>query len=71
MEVIMMDEIKEVRKELRELKRLLCRTHAFVEYKLPDLPEFLDFEEILDWIKYLSGYLDCLAKFVAKEVVSE
>lgn len=57
-----MKDLLEIRKELVELKKGVYGL-AWIYHLLPESLTQIDYEEILDEVKYLCGYVDCMMNF--------
>ena len=57
-----MNELKAQRKNLDELKHLTNSLNIF-KHRLPPFLFTTDLNYMLDEIKYLSGYINCMIKF--------
>ena len=58
-----MDELGEMRKNLADFKKNAVRLLNATDYRLPPKLIETDLDTLLDDIKYLCGYLDCMIQF--------
>jgi hypothetical protein len=58
-----MDELK---KYIKDGKGALIRIMNVLEHNELKIPVHIDLSEMLDTLKYMSGYVDCLEKFGVK-----
>jgi len=55
-------ELLKIKEELKEFKKSVVNI-SYLYQRLPDSLNQIDCEELLDEIKYLRGYLDCMIEF--------
>jgi len=60
-----MNELKEMRLKLDDLKNILVRLGDFIKYRLPKeyMRSFTCFASFIDDITHLCGFIDCMIRF--------
>ena len=58
-----MSELEEAKRELMEFQKWARRVMFLVHERLPKRPVTLSFDELMDDIKHLRGFVDCMSEF--------
>jgi len=61
-----MDELIELKNDLKVLKNKMHCVHLFLTHRLPHQMVLPDFESLIDELKQLSGYVNCMIDYKIK-----